>query len=68
MNRGIRYDKLTSEQQQQLEKVWAYEKVQKGIPSTEEYHRDIRGTSCSAISSTMIPSIMWLAGLITDEL
>lgn len=41
INRGIRYDDLSPEQQEQLEKVWEYEKAMKGIPEDEEYHRDI---------------------------
>lgn len=68
MNRGIRYDELTPEQQQQLEKVWAYEKVQKGIPSTEEYHRDIQGNELFRylINDDTIDHV--LAELMTDGL
>lgn len=44
IKRGIKYNKLTPEQRQQLEKVWEYEKIQKGIPKDEEYHRDIEGS------------------------
>lgn len=43
INRGIRYDDLSPEQREQLEKVWEYEKAMKGIPEDEEYHRDIQG-------------------------
>ena len=44
IKRGIKYNELTPEQRQQLEKVWEYEKIQKGIPKDEEYHRDIEGS------------------------
>lgn len=43
INRGIRYDDLSPEQRDQLEKVWEYEKAMKGIPDDKEYHRDIQG-------------------------
>ena len=42
MKEGIKYDKLSKKEKQQLESVWDYEKLQKGIPENEEYHRDIR--------------------------
>lgn len=43
INRGIKYDDLSAEQREQLEKVWEYEKAMKGIPKEKEYHRDIQG-------------------------
>ena len=43
INRGIKYNELTPEQRKQLEEVWEYEKIQKGIPLDTEYHRDIEG-------------------------
>lgn len=43
INRGIKYDDLSAEQREQLEKVWEYEKAMKGILKEKEYHRDIQG-------------------------
>ena len=43
INNGIKYDELTPEQREELEKVWTYEKALKGIDPNEEYHRDIEG-------------------------
>lgn len=43
INNGIKYDDLTSEQRDELEKVWDYEKMLKGIDPNKEYHRDIEG-------------------------
>ena len=43
INRGIKYDELTPEQREELEKVWDYEKMLKGIDPNAEYHRDIEG-------------------------
>ena len=41
IKRGIKYDDLTAAQREELEKVWEYEKVLKGINPNEEYHRDV---------------------------
>ena len=43
INNGIKYDELTKEQRDELEKVWDYEKMLKGIDPNKEYHRDIEG-------------------------
>ncbi len=43
INNGIKYNDLTEEQRNELEKVWEYEKMLKGIPQDKEYHRDIEG-------------------------
>lgn len=43
INRGIKYDELSKEERDELEKVWEYEKALKGIPNAQEYHRDIQG-------------------------
>lgn len=43
INRGIKYDELSKEERDELEKVWEYEKALKGIPNVQEYHRDIQG-------------------------
>ena len=43
INNGIKYDELTKEEQDELEKVWDYEKMLKGIDPNKEYHRDIEG-------------------------
>ena len=43
INNGIKYDELTKEQQDELEKVWDYEKMLKGIDPKADYHRDIEG-------------------------
>ena len=43
INRGIKYDELSKEERDELEKVWEYEKALKGIPNGQEYHRDIQG-------------------------
>ena len=43
INNGIKYDELTPEQREELEKVWDYEKMLKGIDPNKEYHRDIEG-------------------------
>lgn len=43
INRGIKYDELSKEERDELEKVWEYEKTLKGIPNAQEYHRDIQG-------------------------
>ena len=43
INKGIKYDELTPEQREELEKVWDYEKMLKGIDPNAEYHRDIEG-------------------------
>lgn len=43
INRGIKYDELSKEERDELEKVWEYEKALKGIPTDKEYHRDIQG-------------------------
>lgn len=43
INRGIKYDELSKEERDELEKVWEYEKALKGIPNNQEYHRDIQG-------------------------
>lgn len=43
INNGIKYDELTQAQREELEKVWDYEKMLKGIDSNKEYHRDIEG-------------------------
>ena len=40
---GIKYDESTKEQRDELEKVWDYEKMLKGIDPNKEYHRDIEG-------------------------
>lgn len=39
---GIKYNDLTSEEKEQLEKVWAYEAAKNALDGTE-YKRDIRG-------------------------
>lgn len=44
INRGIKYDELTAEQREELEKVWDYEKALRGIPDDEEYHRNIESS------------------------
>ncbi len=41
IQRGIKYDDLTAEQRDELEKVWEYEKAMKGVDPREDYHRDI---------------------------
>ncbi len=41
MESGIRYDELTQDQRESLEKVWTYEKAINGIDQDEEYSRDI---------------------------
>lgn len=41
MKEGIKYADLSKQQKEQLESVWEYEKLKKGIPEDEEYHRDI---------------------------
>ena len=43
INNGIKYDELTKEQRDELEKVWDYEKMLKGIDPNKAYHRDIEG-------------------------
>ena len=43
INNGIKYDELTKEQRDELEKVWDYEKMLKGIDPNADYHRDIEG-------------------------
>ena len=43
INNGIKYDELTKEQRDELEKVWDYDKMLKGIDPNKEYHRDIEG-------------------------
>lgn len=43
INRGIKYDELSQNERDELEKVWEYEKALNGIPQDEEYHRDIQG-------------------------
>lgn len=43
INRGIKYDELSKEEREELEKVWEYEKAQRDIPQEKEYHRDIQG-------------------------
>ena len=45
---GIRYDELTPRATATGKGMGRMKKVQKGIPFTEEYHRDIQD-SCSAI-------------------
>lgn len=42
MDRGIKYDELTSTQREELETIWDYEKTLKGIGTTETYYRDIK--------------------------
>ncbi|MBR4265037.1 MAG: DEAD/DEAH box helicase family protein [Bacteroidales bacterium] len=41
INEGIKYDELSPEQRNELEKVWKYEKALKGISQSSDYHRDI---------------------------
>ena len=43
INNGIKYDELTKEQRDELEKVWDYEKMLQGIDPNADYHRDIEG-------------------------
>lgn len=42
MKEGIKYDNLSKQEKEQLESVWEYEKLKKGIPENETYHRDIK--------------------------
>lgn len=41
LREGIKYNNLSQEEKDQLEKVWEYEKVRKAIDEKEDYHRDI---------------------------
>ncbi|RHR37524.1 DUF4145 domain-containing protein [Parabacteroides sp. AF18-52] len=41
INNGIKYENLSKEEKEQLEKVWEYEKAQRNIDPDEDYHRDI---------------------------
>lgn len=41
LKNGIRYNKLSKEEKDQLEKVWDYEKAKNSIDPDSEYHRDI---------------------------
>lgn len=43
IDRGIKYNELSQKNKDELEKVFYYEKVMKGIDPNEEYHRDIEG-------------------------
>lgn len=45
LKQGIKYDNLTEEEKQQLEKVWAYEQARQALdPESEEVHRDIENS------------------------
>ena len=41
LDEGIVYDKLDSEEKEQLETVWKYEKARNGLDDAIDYHRDI---------------------------
>lgn len=41
LKEGIRYNKLSDVEKEQLEKVWEYEKAKNDIDPDAEYHRDI---------------------------
>ncbi len=41
LKEGIKYNKLSKVEKEQLEKVWEYEKAKKDIDPDSEYHRDI---------------------------
>ncbi len=38
---GIRYDKLSKQEREQMESIWKYEKAKLDIPDDEDYSRDI---------------------------
>lgn len=44
MESGIRYDDLSPEQRESLEKVWNYEKALNGLGSDDEYSRDVESS------------------------
>ncbi|MCQ2298942.1 MAG: DEAD/DEAH box helicase family protein [Bacteroidales bacterium] len=41
---GIRYDDLSDDEKQELEKVWEWERVRKALATTEEAARDVEGS------------------------
>ena len=41
LKNGIKYDKLTEEEKQQMESIWKYEKAKLNIPDDELYRRNI---------------------------
>ena len=41
LKNGIKYDKLTKEEKQQMESIWKYEKAKLNIPDDELYRRNI---------------------------
>ena len=41
LKNGIKYDKLSEEEKQQMESIWKYEKAKLNIPDDEQYKRNI---------------------------
>lgn len=56
LKEGIKYDKLSKEEKEQLEKVWIFEQAEKALMDGERKGRDIESKKSSPTSSTPTPS------------